>query len=106
MGRISGKTQKGGLSTVKIVENGVEIHKSIEHEIVEECIKEARTRFKQTENTPFMQPHLVTDFGYMVTTRAAHKVWDGIYKALQDANKYAVRLLEQLKILDRIRDNT
>ena len=46
MGRISSKTRKGGLSTVTIVENEVEIHKLKDRKIVEECIKEARTRFK------------------------------------------------------------
>ena len=104
MSKINGKAWKGGLSTVMIVENGVETHKTREHKIVAECINEARARFTETRNTPFMWPPLVNNFGYMARTRAAQEVWDGKYKAPQGMDKYAVRLLKELEIPKRIRD--
>ena len=96
MHKINGKARKGGLSTMTVTEEGSEIHKAKEHEIVSECIKEARARFKQMEDTSLMTQPLVTDFGYLATSEAAGQVWEGTYTAPPDSDKYAVKLIKEL----------
>ena len=40
-------------------------------DIEDACIRENTQRFSQSANTPFMQPPLVNDFGYLAETEAA-----------------------------------
>ena len=69
--------KKGQQSSVNMVlETDKEgLHERISKDDIEDaCIRENSQQFSQSANTPFMQPPLVTDFGYLAKTEAAEQV--------------------------------
>jgi hypothetical protein len=51
-------------------ENGERVELTTKPELEKACIRENDGCFGQTEDTPFMEPPLLDDFGYMADTQA------------------------------------
>ena len=91
--------KKGQQSSVNMVfetdEEGR--HERISKDDIEDaCIRENSQRFSQSANTPFMQPPLVNDFGYLAETEAAEQVLRRCYELPDGTDYYAGLLIDQL----------
>jgi hypothetical protein len=53
-------------------------------------------KYKSSFHTPFMVPPLVSDFGYLVTTRASREVLMGEYEIPNSTDPYAAQLIQHL----------
>ncbi len=60
--------------------------------------------FRQANDTPFTCSPLVDEFGYLGIGPNTQKVLDGTYTAPSGTDKYAVMLLDQLKMNDAVQN--
>jgi hypothetical protein len=100
--------QQGAITFVEVQDSeGNWVERATKEEVELACMEEnEQRRFRQANDTPFMKSPLVEDFGYLGIGENARAVLEGTYIPPQGTNVYAAMLLEQLKIPDRIRDNS
>jgi len=66
-------------------------------QVEQACLEEAGWRFTQANQTPFLQPPLLNDFGEIGVDRPAfHAVLEGWYMVLPGCNPAAAKLLATL----------
>jgi hypothetical protein len=65
--------------------------------IYKACSQEGLDRYGQCDDTPFMQPPLQTDFGYLGNQTAIDQVLDGTYQCPPDTPPYLVKFIHELQ---------
>jgi hypothetical protein len=73
-------------------------------DIEDGCIWYANQQFRQTEDTPFMLPPLVDQFGYLGVGPQAKAVLAGTYTSPSPIDPYAARLLQGLQTIPGCKD--
>jgi endonuclease/exonuclease/phosphatase family metal-dependent hydrolase len=94
--RIRRKGEQGSVNMVFETDETGRHERTSKDDIEDACIRENSQRFSQSWNTPFMQPPLLEDFGYLADTVAADQVLRGCYQAPDGTDYYASLLLDQL----------
>ena len=92
-----------GITFVTVKDNaGNLVEVSSKTGIEKACIKENEGRFRQANDTPFMVSPLVENFGYLGIGENTQKVMAGTYDPPEGIHPVAVKLLEHLKMPDRV----
>jgi hypothetical protein len=79
--RVLSKKERAAITFVESTDKFGLTHESTNTDkIYAACSQEGLERYGQTADTPFMQPPLLTDFGYLGNQEAVDRVLDGTYK--------------------------
>jgi hypothetical protein len=95
---IRGKLKCGSTLMVQVKDTEGNWQDITEKEAIEAAIMEGtKTKYTTSFNTPFMQPPLSLDFGYLSQGTAAEAVLDGSYITPEGIDKYTKSFIEHLQ---------
>jgi hypothetical protein len=102
--RMRGKLGTGQVTKVyQTNEDGTQTVCETQETMVNAFFKENDSRFSQSELTPPMLSPLVEDLGYLAETEMADQVLAGCYEPIQEVDRYARELLQELRLPEIVR---
>jgi len=99
--QITGKL--GNKSVTKVEHNGQEC--TTKETIEAALLPINAAKIRASDDTPFMQEPLVSEFGYLADTAAAERVLDGTYQPPEDIDTYARLLLTEFEKATNLPDD-
>ena len=103
------RAKKQRTATLKIFKNNPEggvIECFSKLEVEDACIKENYSRFTQNADTPFLQPPLSHDIGFLAETDKANDILQGTYTPPEDTDQFTKLLIQELKMPLCIKDSS
>ena len=105
--QILGKLQQGGVSRVLAPDqHGNMMERTAKEDIEEACLVENDRRFRQASGTPFLSAPLLDMLGPQADSAAADAVLAGAFEPPAGADPHALKLLEQLKMPESVRNGS
>jgi hypothetical protein len=102
--RMRGKLGTGQVTKVyQTSEDGSKTVCETQKTMVKSFFNENDSRFSQTESTPPMKSPLVEDLGYLAETKKAEQVLEVSYQPTQKVDRYALELLQELRLPECVR---
>ena len=74
------KLDRPPTTQVYVTENNVRRLATTKEDIEQICINENDSQFSQSSDTPFMQPPLVNELGFLADTNIADQILQGTYE--------------------------
>jgi hypothetical protein len=92
------KKERAAITFVEYTDEFDITHESTDTDsIYQACSKEGLARYGQCYDTPFMQPPLQTDFGFLGNQTAIDQVLDGTYQCPPDTPEYVIKFIQELR---------
>ena len=98
------KLSKPPTTQVFVTENNQRRLVTTREDLEQVCINENEAWFSQSSNTPFMQPPLCQDLGFLAETHSANQILQGTYQVPNNVDKYTKKMIAELKMPDAIRN--
>ena len=97
---ILGKLHGGSITKVDIEKEDGSIEEITTKEGIEEaCMQENEYKYRQTQQSPFMQEPLLSDIGYLGTTDACNDILAGSYNIPEGVSTYTRELIHHMRRL-------
>jgi hypothetical protein len=102
---LRGKVSTGSTTLVTVQDaNGISVDLTNKEDIERAIISNNEDKCKQSFHTPFLQPPLVSEFGFKGLTPASNLVLAGCYVPKEPIDPYAQDLITELKMPQPIKD--
>jgi hypothetical protein len=96
--RVLAKKERAAITFVEYTDEFDITHESTDTDtIYQACSQEGLDRYGQCYDTPFMQPPLQTDFGFLGNQTAIDQVLDGTYQCPPDTPEYVIKFIQELR---------
>ena len=92
------KLSKPPTTQVFVTENAIRRLVTTKDDLKQVCINENDACFSQSSDTPFMQPPLSDDLGFLADTTAADQILQGMYDIPATVDKYSRKMIHELKM--------
>jgi hypothetical protein len=103
---IYGASCAGGVSSVLAPdETGTLVEMTSKSDMEQAIMTENESKFLQAVDTPFMQPNLLGDFGYLGIGTHVAEVMDGTYEIPYDMDLYTKKFIRQLEMEPAIKSD-
>ena len=86
--RMRNKLSKPPTTQVFVTKNNQRRLVMMQEDLEQVCINENEAHFSQSSDTPFMQPPLCHDLGFLAKTTAATQILHGTYEVPNNIDKY------------------